>query len=189
MSYVVLLSVRTALFVVFTSAVAEKIRKPVAFRAFVDSLTTLSLFRGSASLARVLGYILVLCEGAAVVALIVSPVSVIGLGMATVLLASYAVVIGNEVRRGSLIECNCFGAGGQPLGAPHVWRNIALASLALLGLAVNLLGVGNASLFSIESLDALTAGVVVALLAVHTDDITFLLRQKMGTEGAVARGF
>jgi Methylamine utilisation protein MauE len=81
--------------------------------------------------------------------------------LAAVLLASYAVVIGVNLRRGrTSIDCGCFGPGARnPIGPWMVVRNVLLAVLVLTAA----LPVSSRSL---TALDALTIGGAVTCLAI-----------------------
>ncbi|MFD1497354.1 MauE/DoxX family redox-associated membrane protein [Streptosporangium lutulentum] len=77
-------------------------------------------------------------ELAAVVLLAVPTTAVIGFALSAVLLTGFAAGIAGALRRGERTPCRCFGAAGTRLGPAHLVRNLVLAVIAAVGLAVSL---------------------------------------------------
>ncbi len=79
------------------------------------------------------------------------------LGAATVLFAAFTLLALYSARPGNAVPCSCFGASPNPLGWPHVWRNLVLTGIAAAGLACAL-AVG-------AELPSSPGGIAVALVA------------------------
>ncbi|MEV5411977.1 MauE/DoxX family redox-associated membrane protein [Thermopolyspora sp. NPDC052614] len=61
--------------------------------------------------------------------------SVIGFGLAAVLLAAFTVGVAVAIRKDGAARCHCFGRQGAVLSTRHVIRNVFLLGVALAGLA------------------------------------------------------
>jgi uncharacterized membrane protein YphA (DoxX/SURF4 family) len=146
--------------VVFVAAVLGKV---TGYPAFVDSVADMG-FKPAAPIAA-----LVLLGEVAVVALLVG-VPVAGFALAALLLLAFAVGIVLSLRRGNSRPCRCFGRSTTALGRQHVWRNVFLIAVALLGALTGPAPAGPA----VAVLAAVT-GLVVGGLIVLLDDLRFLL--------------
>lgn len=114
---------------VFLGALLHKLFDFAEFQGFVADYRLLPEL-----LVKPAALVLVVLESAVVVLLPVAATRVIALAVAAGLLALYALAILANVRRGrTRVECGCGGAP-QHLGAALVWRNLALAALALAAL-------------------------------------------------------
>lgn len=122
----VALALRAALALLFATTAWHKLRAPVEFRAAIAGFGLVPA-RAVSSLATAL----VAAEAAVVLALLGRPA--LGGAGAAVLLLVYAAAMGLALARGrGGVDCGCGGAaGGQPVTAGLVARNLALALAAL----------------------------------------------------------
>jgi hypothetical protein len=95
----------------------------------------------------------------------------IGYATAVALLLVFAAGIVRAVRAGRRVTCRCFGATGGDLTTAHAARNVALALLALAGLAANVAG---GSVDAAAAVVAAGVGLLVALVAIRLDDLLYL---------------
>ncbi|MET8201102.1 MauE/DoxX family redox-associated membrane protein [Micromonospora taraxaci] len=164
------LTARLLLALVFLAAVVGKLRTQAGFSAFVGSVGQFGVpDRWTAPAARVA----VAAEAAVVVLLAVPRTVPVGLVLAVGLLGVLTAAIVGALRRGARPACRCFGAADAPVGPRHVGRNLALATVALLGL----LGWATATGPPLSASDVLVAvGVAVPLAAVvvRLDDLVAL---------------
>ncbi|MEU8423886.1 MauE/DoxX family redox-associated membrane protein [Micromonospora sp. NPDC048835] len=125
------LTARLLLALVFAVAVIGKLRTRAGFAEFVGSVRQFGVpARWASPTARVA----VAAEAAVVVLLAVSRTVPAGLLIAAGLLGVLTAAMVVALRRGARPACRCFGAGDAPIGGRHVVRNVALATVALLGL-------------------------------------------------------
>ncbi|MGW5559222.1 MauE/DoxX family redox-associated membrane protein [Micromonospora sp. NPDC003944] len=163
------LTARLLLALVFVVAVVGKLRTRAGFAEFVASVRQFGVpARWAPPAARVA----VATEAAVVVLLAVGRTVPAGLLLATGLLGVLTAAIVGALRRGARPACRCFGAGDAPIGARHVVRNLALTTVALLGL----LGWATASGPPSAPTVLLAVGVAVPLAAVvvRLDDVVAL---------------
>ena len=142
--------------------VAAVIGKVTGYRIFVDSIRDMG-FRPAAPIAAV-----VLLGEIAVVALVVF-VPPDGFDLAALMLLAFAVAIALSLRRGNTKPCRCFGRSTTPLGRHHVWRNVFLIAIAVLGA---LAAPGTVS--PAVAVVAAVAGLIVGGLVVMLDDLRVL---------------
>ncbi|MEU1589964.1 MauE/DoxX family redox-associated membrane protein [Micromonospora sp. NPDC005710] len=125
------LTARLLLALVFLAAVIGKLRTRAGWAAFVASVGQFGVpTRWTGPAARVA----VAAEAAVVVLLAVSRTVPAGLVLAVGLLGVLTAAMVGALRRGARPACRCFGAADAPIGARHVGRNLALLTVALLGL-------------------------------------------------------
>ena len=163
---------RALLGVVFLVAVISKVSGRRAFAEFKQSVDALRLV--PSSLGTVAAVITVACEALTTVLLAIPSrtTGLAGFSLAAALLAVFAVAITLSVRRGSNQPCRCFGRSSTPLGRLHVWRNIFLVFMALLGSITTTLPTG-----SVEVAPTITAafvGLIAGAIVVSLDDIVYL---------------
>ncbi len=144
---------------VFVAAVFGKI---TGYQTFVDSIRDMG-FKPAAPIAAI-----VLAGEIAVVGLVVGLPSA-GFALAALMLLAFAVAISFSLRRGNTKPCRCFGRSTTPLGRHHVWRNVFLIAIAMLGALAT---PGTAS--PAVAVVAAVAGLVVGGLVVMLDDLRFL---------------
>lgn len=162
---------------VFATSAASKLRGRTAFAEFVTATARIGGFRpdrarpvamvvAGAEVAIVLGF---------VTAALAASRTLAGLAAAgaALLLAAFTGAVARAVRRGAAVPCRCFGASKTPLGRRHLVRNAVLLVAAGLGLA-GALAAGGAPVHPGGLAVAAGAGVLVAILAVATDEIADL---------------
>jgi uncharacterized membrane protein YphA (DoxX/SURF4 family) len=105
---------------------------------------------------------------AAVPVLLVIPVTArAGAVLAAALFAGLTAAVWSAVRRGTGAVCRCFGARHEPLGRPHVVRNITLLGCALAAL-------GGGPVASAGVAVAVGAGAAGALVLLRLEDLVDL---------------
>ncbi|WP_168712376.1 MauE/DoxX family redox-associated membrane protein [Streptomyces sp. A1277] len=121
---------------VFTWSAAAKLFSPATF-------TTLK--RSVAVLARVPGpwsswapHALVTAEAALAGGLLVPAAAKVSLALAILLLTVFTVVLRRAVSRAVPVPCGCFGPSNRPVGRVQLFRNAALLTIALSGLAAGM---------------------------------------------------
>jgi hypothetical protein len=167
---------RVLLAVVFGVACAGKVSSPAAFAGFARSLSDLGWLTGRRRIAAVAA--LIPASEAAVTVLLAVPATVAwGFATATVLLGTLTAGAGIAIRRGRRVECRCFGASAQPMGAPAMIRNAILIAVAVAGLGACLAAPGGAG--SPLAL-TVTAGLacLAGLMMVGWDELGYLLRSR-----------
>jgi len=130
MDPVVDLVLRVALALLFATAAWHKLRAPRAFAATLGEYRLLP-----AALVPAAAVAVVAAELAGVTALVVSRRA--GLAAAAAMLLVYATAVGVNLLRGRRhIDCGCAGSSARrPISGWLVGRNVALAAVALAGLA------------------------------------------------------
>ncbi len=121
------IAVRSGLAALLLAGAWHKLSDPARFRQAIEDYRLLP----SAALP-IAALVLPLAEAAAAVTALLG--SRLGLAAIAVLLLLYAAGIGINLLRGRRhIDCGClaFGKTGQPIGPFMVWRNMLLASIAL----------------------------------------------------------
>lgn len=163
---------RALLGVVFLVAVISKVSGRRAFTEFKQSIDSMRLV--SPSLGTGAAVITVACEALTTVLLAIPTraTGLAGFSLGAALLAVFAVAITLSVRRGNNQPCRCFGRSSTPLGRIHVWRNIFLVFVALLGSIVTTLPTGPAEIAS--TITAAFAGLIAGAIVVSLDDIVYL---------------
>jgi len=163
---------RALLGVVFLVAVISKVSGRRAFAEFKQSVDALRLV--PSSLGTGAAVITVTCEALTTVLLGVPnrTAGLAGFSLAALLLAVFAVAITLSVRRGNTQPCRCFGRSSTPLGRLHVWRNILLVFVALLGSITTTLPTGPAEIA--PTITAAFAGLIAGAIVVSLDDIVYL---------------
>jgi hypothetical protein len=171
MEYVVV-GLRGLIVLVFVVSAASKLRGRHAYAEFVAATGRLSPRPLRAAMARRLAAGVVAVE-LAVVALVLAPrITSIGFAVAATLLLAFTGAILLALRRGERAPCRCFGSAEQPLGYPHVVRNLVLLAACALGLVGGQLVVSSPSPGG--ALLAVAAGALVATVVAISDDITAL---------------
>jgi hypothetical protein len=124
------LTLRAGLGLLFLVAAAHKLRDP---RRFVATVAEYQLLPATLGMAGAAG--IVAAELGVVIALAAQ--RRLGLIAAAALLVAYAAAIGINLARGRRdLDCGCTGpAARRPISGPLVIRNLALAALALAGMA------------------------------------------------------
>jgi hypothetical protein len=162
-------AIRSLIVVVFSVSAFSKLRSQSAFRDFTSWVAGLPVPvapRWPAPAAATLA-----AAEAAIVVLTALPwTAVAGLALALVVLATFTAGTWLAVARGTDTPCQCFGASAAPLGRRHIARDALLCVAAAAGIACA--GAGGARTGGI--LLALAAGLVIAVLVVHVDDLAVL---------------
>ena len=128
------ISCRALLALVFLISGASKVYSRRGFAAFSQSVQRLGSSRPG--LVRPVAIAVIAAE-LAVAGLLASPpaaAGIAGCAGAGLLLAVYCAVIARALGRGERVPCRCFGPSAGELSWRHVVRNVALISVALLGL-------------------------------------------------------
>jgi hypothetical protein len=103
-----------------------------------------------------------------------APLSELALAVAAVLTLALAGGVAVALSRGAQATCACFGgSSGRPLGRAHLVRNTFLLALLAAGLVVGLLQRDGPGLA--DSLLAVAAGLVLALLIIRWEDLVALV--------------
>ncbi|POX48558.1 MauE/DoxX family redox-associated membrane protein [Streptomyces sp. Ru72] len=158
--------------VVFAASAVGKAR-PAGFRAFLTTLADMGL--GTPGLRRPLAYATITAEGVAAGLLLLpgTRAGVIGLLLASLVLAVLTIGVVRTVRRGGPpVTCACFGRTGRPLGVLHLVRNSGLLLAAVGALVVTGSGPGRAA--GGELVVSVAAGAVLAVVVIGLDDIADL---------------
>lgn len=156
--------------VVFARSSAGKMR-PEAFTAFADTVEQLGPV--PRRLVRPAAGALVAAEAATAVLLLVVPV--VGLVLATGLLAVFCVVIGTAMHRRLTVACRCFGSGDAPLGRWHLARNGLLVAVAVSGLVATTGRTAPLTAAHPAGAAITVAGALVAALVImHLDELADL---------------
>ncbi|GAB2844492.1 hypothetical protein GCM10027176_55250 [Actinoallomurus bryophytorum] len=118
--------------------------------------------------------LVVTAETVVVVALAVPGAVTMGFALAAMLLLAFTGGLVGVLRRKASTLCHCFGGGSDPVAPRHVVRNVALLTVALVGLAARL-GTADGGTASPPGL-LLAAGVAVilTLFTVTLDDLAGL---------------
>lgn len=170
----VLVGLRSLIGLVFLVSIVSKLRSRRSYAEFVTATGRLSP-RPVAGASRWWLATGVLAAECIVLALVLIPATVpVGFGMATGLLLAFTGAILLALRRGERAPCRCFGSTDQPLGYPHVARNIGLVAVCLLGIVVGQLP--TATPHPAGTVLAVAAGAIAATMVVMIDDIAALFR-------------
>jgi len=126
---VVVLAGCSGLALLFSGAGLHKLREPRAFAAVLDSYGIVP-----PPLQRAAGLALPACEIAVAAGLVFPLLRRFAAIAAALLLIAYALAMGFTLLKGRRIaDCGCgFGRAAQRVGSAMVWRNIALAGVALI---------------------------------------------------------
>ncbi|WP_433269315.1 MauE/DoxX family redox-associated membrane protein [Micromonospora vinacea] len=163
------LTARLLLALVFLAAVVGKLRTRAGYAAFVASVGQFGVpAHWTAPAARVA----VAAEAAVVVLLAVSRTVPAGLVLAVGLLGVLTAAMVLALRRGARPACRCFGAADAPIGARHVGRNLALLTVALLGLLGR--AAAGPPLSASAALVAVGVAVPLAAVVIRLDDLVAL---------------
>ncbi|MFG1882947.1 MauE/DoxX family redox-associated membrane protein [Micromonospora sp. NPDC049102] len=166
------LTARLLLALVFVVAVIGKLRSRTVFAEFVGSVRQ---FGVPARWAPSTAHVAVAVEAAVVILLAVPRTVPAGLLLAAGLLGVLTAAIVGALRRGARPACRCFGAGDAPVGGRHVARNLALATVALLGLLGWATGTGTGPPPSAPTvLFAVGVAVPLAAVVIRLDDLVAL---------------
>lgn len=161
------LGCRCLIGIVFAVSAASKLRNRAAFTRFASWLAGLSAlpFRGRRSA------VTITLSETVVVVLVGLPWTVAyGLVLAALALAVLATGVLLVARSGASESCQCFGVSADPLGFPHVIRNVALCGVAAAG-AVSAALAGSASPRPAGAALALGIALAAALCTVYLDDL------------------
>jgi hypothetical protein len=159
--------------VVLAASAVGKAR-PAGFRAFLTTLADMSL--GTAAMRRPLAYATITAEGVAagLLSLPGTRAGVIGLVLASLVLAALTMGVVRAVRGGGPpVTCACFGRTGRPLGVLHLVRNTGLLLAAVGALVVT--GSGPVRAAGGELVVSVAAGAVLAVVVIGLDDIADLI--------------
>lgn len=128
MDPVVAVVLRGALALLFVVAAAHKLRDRTAFRATLDAYAVLP-----GALVGAVAALVPLVELAAAVLLVAPRTTSLGVALAVVLLATYALAMAVNLRRGRRdLDCGCMGpATRSKIGPELVARNVVLIAVAL----------------------------------------------------------
>jgi hypothetical protein len=159
--------------VVFGWSAATKLADPAAFRRSLPVTLGIAPLR-----ARRIAPLVVAAEMAVALAalagLVSAPVAVLGFLAAAGLLAVFTAALASMVRRGVTEPCRCFGTRDTPPGAVDLVRNGVLVALCLGGVVAVLAGGPAAAAGPLAVAGGTVVGVVVALLAIHLDELVWL---------------
>jgi hypothetical protein len=158
--------------VVLAASAVGKAR-PAGFRAFLTTLADMGL--GTAGMRRPLAYATITAEGVAAGLLLLpgTRAGVIGLLLASLVLAALTIGVVRAVRGGGPpVTCACFGRTGRPLGVLHLVRNTGLLLAAVGALVVTGSGPGRAT--GGDLVVSVAAGAVLAVVVIGLDDIADL---------------
>ena len=162
------LVLRCAFVAVFAVSASSKLRGRSALAEFVASTRTIGGL--STAWARPVAAGVIVVEAAVAVLAAVPATGTVGLGLAAVVLAGFAVAIARAIRHDRAVSCRCFGPAAAPLSQLHVVRNLVLAGLAVTGLIVG----PPAGLAPVGVALAVCGGALVAVIAVRFDEIVEL---------------
>jgi hypothetical protein len=164
-----------ALALVFGTAFVAKVSRPARFRGFRDTLAAVPGV--PEALATPFAVLVLALEGLVVVGILVPVTRAAAAGLTMVLLTGFAgavVVLRRQRYTGS---CACFGGRSEPVSYVGAVRNLGLVALvagALLPVAGST-GAVNAIWATMAAL----VGVFVAIVAIHLEDLAYLLDPKV----------
>ena len=164
---------RSTLLLVFAAALSGKLRNTSAWTDFVTATGTLLGVRRARG---VLAGLTVLAEGLTVGCLVVNRTAYAGLLLALAVLSIFLLVVARGVVRGAQTTCNCFGSGGTTLGWTHVWRNVLLVIVALLGVCAGSIGRVPSIVLGSTYATPLVVSLIAAAVFAMWDDIAYLVR-------------
>jgi hypothetical protein len=175
---------------VFAVSAVSKLRGRKEFGEFIRATRVLAVatipgYQGSRAGARRIGVAIIGGEAAVPVLLVVPGAAGIGLGIAIVLLAVFAVGIAAAMRRGLRTSCGCFGSSSAPLGPRHLVRNAFLVAAAAIGLALRPDGITQADPAGLAV--AGVAALVLVALVVRLDDLIDLFTPASAVAGRDSR--
>lgn len=159
---------RAMIGVVFFVAVASKLSSRDAYRQFSQSVRSMRVPESLTPF--------VITVEAIIAVAMATPLTVAGLAgfsIAALLLAAFVAGITRAIAIGSTVPCRCFGRSSNPLGRPHIVRNLALLAVAALGLTASLT---NALIVLIPAMLAAVTGLVLGVLVIMFDDLVALFR-------------
>jgi hypothetical protein len=165
-----ILGARLLLAGVLALALAGKLRDLPAFRA------SLAQFGVRARRTAVVAPAVVAAEALTVGLLLVPGGALAGLVLAAGLLGLFAVVLSRVACPDAPVRCRCFGGTSERVGPAHVWRNVALASVATGGAAAVAAGKGGGLSDPAVVLLTVAVAVVLAGLVAGLDDLLALGR-------------
>ncbi|MGK5740120.1 MauE/DoxX family redox-associated membrane protein [Micromonospora sp. URMC 103] len=162
---------RIFLGLVFVFSVAGKVHRPVAFRAFRQSVISLAPpLRGAATPAAAL---VVVAETSSALTLALPATAPVGFALSVLLVNAFTAALVVALRRKTATTCGCFGDSGSPVAPRHVARNAVLLLVAGGGLFGWAAGGGqgrpSAGLVLVSGLAA-----VLAIVTATLDDIVAL---------------
>ncbi|WP_051451052.1 MauE/DoxX family redox-associated membrane protein [Actinospica robiniae] len=161
------LCLRLALAGVFGASALGKVR---TLRSFADALRGFAPVSVPRWAARTLAVLLAVVEFCVAVGLLVPRTARPALVATEVLLGVFILVIVRASRSRVQATCACFGSDGRrPLGALHLWRDLALAAAGVVPL-VQSPATGSFARFAFACLPA----VVVTVLVVRLEDLAAL---------------
>ena len=173
------LSLRCAFFALFASALAHKVLRFETFRLTVAAYVRGTALASGAIVTAGAGLVM-LGEAAAVAACLAPGDRPLSAGVVAGMLLVYAAAMGANLLRGNtLLDCGCnWGSQRQPVGYGLVWRNVALAIVAL----VLVLPVGARSLQAFDFVTILGSSLLAALI--YAGSNLLLARAALTTTGA-----
>ncbi|WP_432921769.1 MauE/DoxX family redox-associated membrane protein [Microbispora sp. CA-135349] len=169
MSYV-LVGCRLLIGLVFVLSAVSKIRSRAAYAKFREA--TRSLAPGLPY--RPVAAFVVALELAVAPALAWPTTTPIGFAAAAALLAAFTVATASAIRRGSRVDCRCFGPSATTAGAGHLVRNGVLLAAATAGAGLAVAGVPPVGAHLAGVAVAVAAALLLTTLAVLADDIAGL---------------
>ncbi len=154
--------------VVLGTAAVAKVREPGPFVTSVGTLVPRAFSKPVA-------WIVIGAELLAAVTSLVPATLALGLTLAIVLFAAFAVVALRSARAPVPLPCACFGSVKASLGWPHVVRNVLLTGLAGAGLGAVFLGAPG-SAWSQPTVMILVAAsaLILAAVAISVDHLIAL---------------
>ncbi|BAU81465.1 hypothetical protein SLA_0510 [Streptomyces laurentii] len=177
------LAARCLIGIVFLVSAVSKTSSVRAFREFTESLDDMPLVPPVGKKSVALSVILAEYSVPLLMPWPETAVQAAGFLVSAGLLGVFALSIAVAVRRGKTTPCRCFGTSATPLGARHLVRNLVLAALAGLGVALVLGPASDAPAHPGGAVIAAAGGAALAALVATLDDIVQLFRPAPGRPG------
>jgi hypothetical protein len=175
---------RALLVTIFAVAAAGKLRGPAAFAEFRATVRAMGVHQPR--LAALVARLVPVAEAAAVVLLVPSGTVLIGYGLGLLLLLGFTGGIALTLRRGRVVRCRCFGAGGSPVSVRHLVRNTLLALTTVAGAGGHLASGGTLP-GPLSLLLATAGGALAATALIRLDDLVYLFGRPAETTTAAGR--
>ncbi|WP_146607597.1 MauE/DoxX family redox-associated membrane protein [Spongiactinospora gelatinilytica] len=114
----------------FLIAVLSKASNRKLFTRFADAIRGMRLLRAAHITIAALS--IVAAEATIVLLVVIAPA--LGLLLSVIVLTVFSLAIHFTVSRGLNTPCRCFGVSSAPMSKRHIWRNIFLITIAIIGL-------------------------------------------------------
>jgi hypothetical protein len=160
-----------AIMLVFGTAFVTKVWRPIQFRSFRDTLAAVPAV--PRALATPLAVLVLALEGLVVVGVPVPATRPAAVGLSVALLTVFAGTVAVLRRRRYDGACACFGGLSEAVSYVGAVRNLGLVAIVVGALATGT--GGTASLNAVWAVMATLVGVVVAIVAIHLEDLAYLL--------------